>query len=78
VGGYRPFFANHAKIEYVHGTKVFEIKPDDIAKILVQCPPMSLQNQFSAIAEQADKSGFELRKSIKLIDKVIKTLINNV
>lgn len=48
---------NYAKIEYVHGTKVFEIKPDDIAKILVPCPPMSLQNQFSAIAEQSDKSG---------------------
>ena len=54
---------NHAKIEYVHGTKVFEIKPDDIAKILVPCPPMSLQNQFSAIAEQADKSGFDGFKS---------------
>ena len=49
---------NYAKIEYVHGTKVFEIKPDDIAKILVPCPPMSLQNQFSAIAEQSDKSEF--------------------
>ena len=49
---------NYAKIEYVHGTKVFEIKPDDIAKILVPCPPMSLQNQFSAIAEQSDKSKF--------------------
>lgn len=67
---------NYAKIEYVHGTKVFEIKPDDIAKILVPCPPMSLQNQFSAIAEQSDKSGFELRKSIKTIDIVIKSLIN--
>ena len=67
---------NHAKIEYVHGTKVFEIKPDDIAKILVPCPPMSLQNQFSAIAEQADKSVFELRKSVDAIDKVIKSLIN--
>ena len=68
---------NHAKIEYVHGTKVFEIKPDDIAKILVPCPPMNLQNQFSAIAEQADKSGFELRKSIDAIDAVIKSLINS-
>ena len=67
---------NHAKIEYVHGTKVFEIKPDDIAKILVPCPPMSIQNQFSAIAEQADKSGFELRKSIEAIDAVIKSLIS--
>ena len=67
---------NYAKIEYVHGTKVFEIKPDDIAKILVPCPPMSLQNQFSAIAEQSDKSEFELRKSVDAIDKVIKSLIN--
>lgn len=55
---------NHAKIEYVHGTKVFEIKPDDIAKILVPCPPMNLQNQFSAIAEQADKSGSVLQYRI--------------
>ena len=55
---------NHAKIEYVHGTKVFEIKPDDIAKILVPCPPMSLQNQFSAIAEQSDKSGSVLQYMI--------------
>lgn len=54
---------NYAKIEYVHGTKVFEIKPDDIAKILVPCPPMSFQNQFSAIAEQSDKSGFDGFKS---------------
>ena len=54
---------NYAKIEYVHGTKVFEIKPDDIAKILVPYPPMSLQNQFSAIAEQSDKSGFDGFKS---------------
>ena len=67
---------NYAKIEYVHGTKVFEIKPDDIAKILVPCPPMSLQNQFSAIAEQSDKSKFELKQCIENIDKVIKSLIN--
>jgi len=55
---------NHAKIEYIHGTKVFEIRPDDLAKIMVPCPPMSLQNQFSAIAEQADKSGSVLQYMI--------------
>ena len=49
---------NYAKMEYVHGTKVCEIKPDDIAKILVPCPPMSLQEDFSAIAQQADKSEY--------------------
>ncbi|MGP1436228.1 MAG: restriction endonuclease subunit S [Phocaeicola sp.] len=60
---FKSILFNHTKIEYVHGTKVFEIKPNDIAKILVPCPPMSLQNQFSAIAEQADKSGFDGLKS---------------
>ena len=54
---------NHAKMEYIHGTKVVEIRPDDIAKILVPCPPMSLQEQFSSIAEQADKSKFNGFKS---------------
>ena len=49
---------NHAKMEYIHGTKVVEIRPDDIAKILVPCPPMSLQEQFAAIAEQSDKSKY--------------------
>lgn len=56
---------NYAKMEYIHGTKVFEVKPDDIAKILVPCPPMSLQKQFSVIARQADKSKLLHRKSIK-------------
>ena len=68
---------NQAKREYLHGTKVIEMRPDDIAKISIPCPPMSLQKQFSNIAEQADKSKFELRKSIDAIDAVIKSLINN-
>ncbi len=54
---------NHAKMEYIHGTKVVEIRPDDIAKILAPCPPRSLQEQFSTIAEQADKSKFTDFKS---------------
>ena len=39
-------------------------------------PSMSEQNKFVAIAEQADKSESELRKSIESINKVIKSLIN--
>ena len=35
------------------------------------------QSQFLSIAHQADKSGFELRKSIDAIDAVIKSLINS-
>ena len=66
---------NHAKMEYIHGTKVCEIKPDDIAKILVPYPPMSLQEEFSSIAQQADKSKFELQQAIDKIDKVMKSLL---
>ena len=66
---------NHAKMEYIHGTKVVEIRPDDIAKILVPCPPMSLQEQFAAIAEQSDKSKFELKQAIEKIDKVLRSLL---
>lgn len=40
-------------------------------------PAKELQNKFVAIAEQADKSKFELRKSIESIDAVIKSLINS-
>lgn len=62
---------NYAKMEYIHGTKVVEIKPDDIAKILVPCPPMSLQERFSAIAEQADKSESECHLSINDLNNSI-------
>ena len=48
------------------------IRSMEIAK-----PPMEQQEQFAAIAEQADKSKFELKQCIGNIDKVIKSLINN-
>lgn len=35
------------------------------------------QSRFVSIAEQADKSEFELKKSIKAINAVIKSLLNN-
>ena len=59
---------NHAKMEYIHGTKVCEIKPDDIAKILVPYPPMSLQEEFSSIAQQADKSKLVLLQIVKSLN----------
>ena len=62
-------------MEYIHGTKVVEIRPDDIAKIMVPCPPRNLQEQFSTIAEQADKSKFELKQAIEKIDKVMRALM---
>lgn len=50
----------------------------DLEKVEMAIPPMGMQKQFVSIAKQADKSKFELRKSIEAIDRVIKSLINNV
>ena len=44
------------------------------AKIVI--PPIKAQEEFASIYNQADKSEFELRKSILAIDQVIKSLIN--
>ena len=48
----------------------------DLQKFLFPNPPYAKQIVFSEIAKQADKSKFELRKSIEAIDAVIKSLIN--
>lgn len=46
------------------------------AKIII--PPIEAQEEFASIYNQADKSEFELRKSIEAIDQVIKSLINDI
>ena len=43
---------------------------------MVGLPPIDLQEQFTSIYKQSDKSISELRKSVDAIDKVIKSLIN--
>lgn len=58
------------------GTKMPRMPLNDLRKFQCILPPMEKQNEFEEIAHQADKSGFELRKSIESIDKVIKSLIN--
>lgn len=52
------------------------LNKDSIGKNKLIIPPMSLQKEFSAFSIQADKTKYELRKSIDAIDKVIKSLIN--
>ena len=47
-----------------------------IKSIMIPKPSKLQQQKFVELAEQADKSEFELRKSIDAIDKVIKSLIN--
>ena len=47
-----------------------------LENFMVGLPPIEEQNRFENIYKQADKSEFELRKSIEAIDGVIKSLIN--
>ena len=49
-----------------------------LENFMVGLPPIEVQNRFESIYRQADKSGFELRKSIDAIDQVIKSLINDI
>ena len=60
-----------------HGSTMVHLTKDGMEKKFIAIPPLELQRRFVSIAEQADKSGFELRKSIDAIDQVIKSLINN-
>ena len=53
------------------------IPQGDARNCSIPLPPICLQRKFVEIAEQTDKSEFELRKSIEAIDQVIKSLINN-
>ena len=60
---------------YVSGTTRLKLTQKKLKEILVTLPSAELQNRFVAIAQQADKSKFELRQAIEKIDKVIKSLL---
>ena len=59
------------------GTTFKELSKRTVESLKIAVPPIELQTRFENIYNQADKSGFELRKSIDAIDAVIKSLINN-
>lgn len=64
--------------EVTTGTTRRRVSRANLGNVKVPVPPMEQQQQFVSIAHQADKSKFELRKSTEAIDRVIKSLINNV
>ena len=59
------------------GTTLPSTTKVDLLNLWIKIPSMEEQTRFGSIVEQADKSKFELRKSIEAIDQVIKSLINN-
>ena len=58
------------------GTTMMNLNTQIVGNMEIPILPANLKQQFVAIANQADKSISELRKSIDAIDKVIKSLIN--
>ena len=55
-----------------------QITQNMLDKISLPLPDDETRNKLSIILHQADKSKFELRKSIEAIDQVIKSLINDI
>ena len=58
------------------GTSFKSLNQTTFSELEIELPPYDEQMKFVTIAEQADKSISELRKSVDAIDKVIKSLIN--
>ena len=58
------------------GTTMMNLNTQIVGNMEIPILPDNLKQQFVAIANQADKSVCELRKSVDAIDKVIKSLIN--
>ena len=61
---------------YTIGSTLKNINMDKVRDMPIPLPPIEKQQEFETIYKQADKSEFELRKSIESIDAVIKSLIN--
>ena len=71
-----PDYAMQIK-KVLSGTTRLRVSRANLGKIQVPLPSIDKQQQFVTIADQADKSEFELKKSIKAINAVIKSLLNN-
>lgn len=62
--------------QYAHGAAQPGLAVNQLEKLPFSLPGIVSQTQFALIADQADKSKFELKQCIENIDKVIKSLIN--
>ena len=76
------FYGMKALQKHIYGLQKGGAQPHvygkDLQNLLFPLPTIDKQSSFSRIAQQADKSEFELRKSIEAIDQVIKSLINDI
>ena len=65
-------------LKRVTGSVVRHMSAKGLKTVQIPIAPIEKQKQFINIVNQADKSEFELRKSIEAIDQVIKSLINDI
>jgi len=74
---YVEHFLNYNKIErFLTGTAQPKLNQDKLNEIPIPFPNRECLLKYDSLVNQADKSEFELKKSIEAIDKVIKSLIN--
>ena len=69
------FLSNYNYKTIITGGAQPQITYTNLKKVLVPIPPYEEQLKFALIYKQADKSEFELRKSIDAIDQLINSLI---
>lgn len=62
--------------EFTMGTTRARVSRGNLSKIKIPLPPLALQREFVAIANAAESSKAELKKSIASIDAVMRGLIN--
>ena len=72
------FLSNYNYKMIITGGAQPQITYTNLKKVMIPIPPYEEQLKFALIYQQADKSEFELRKSIEAIDQVIKSLINDI
>ena len=74
---YVEHYFNYNRIDsYLTGTAQPKLNQDKLNSIPIPIPDTNKIIRFEEVSHQADKSEFELRKSIEAIDQVIKSLIN--
>ena len=59
-----------------NGSSVPQINNKDIEPLIIQIPPIELQNQFVEIVKQIDKQKFEIQKSLEETQKLQESLMN--
>ena len=62
--------------EFTMGTTRARVSRGNLSKIKIPLPSLALQREFVAIANAAEASKAELKKSITSIDAVMRGLVN--